>query len=159
METQRHHPLLTALEWLFRLVLAAVFFYASIPKLLHTADFAKAIENYHVVLPLIGKGYINLAAGFLPAVEFTTALALLWNHLKRGGSLMAIALLTLFLILIAQAIARGLNIDCGCFGSGATSKLMARTVGVHALLEDVVWLGMAVFVYVWARGQKRAATV
>jgi hypothetical protein len=109
--------------------------------------FAKAIDNYRVVFPIIGKDYVYLVAGFMPALELITALGLLWNRTKRGAALTATLLLILFAILITQAVLRGLNIDCGCFGSGATSKMMARTVGLKAILEDLLWLVMALFVF------------
>jgi len=147
MKTARRRQLLTVLEWTARLILAAVLLYAAIPKLLDPVAFAKAIDNYRVAFPLIGKGYVYFAAGFLPALELVTGLALLWNRTKRGAALMTSLLLILFIILISQALIRGLNIDCGCFGSGKTSQLVARTVGLKALIEDVVWLGMAFFVY------------
>ena len=151
MENPRPRPLLTAVEWLCRLIVAVVFLYSAIPKLLDPLSFAKAIENYRVAFPLIGKGYVNLVAGFIPALELATGLGLLWNRTKRGAALISALLLIVFTILIGQAVLRGLNIDCGCFGSGVTSKLMARTVGLKAILEDVVWLAMTVFVYFRAK--------
>ncbi len=151
METPRYGALLAALEWLARLGLAAVFLYAAVPKLLDPVAFAKAIDNYRIVFPLIAKGYVYLVAGFLPALEFVTALGLLWNRTKRGAALLTTIQLVVFIILITQAVARGLNIDCGCFGSGVTSKLMARQVGLTAILEDVAWLAMAIFIYLRSR--------
>ena len=148
MEATRRPALWNSLEWLCRLVLAAVFLFAAYPKLLDPVAFAKAIENYRVAFPIIGKEYVYLAAGFLPALELVTALALLWNRTKRAASLLSIGMLVMFIILIGQAVARGLNIDCGCFGTGATAKLMGRAVGLKAILEDVLWLAMAVYVYV-----------
>jgi putative oxidoreductase len=147
VETPRPRPFLSVLEWLCRLIVAGVFVYSAIPKLLDPLSFAKAIDNYRVVFPIIGRGYVNLVAGFMPALELATGLGLLWNRTKRGSALLAAALLLMFTLLIGQAVLRGLNIDCGCFGSGATSKLMARTVGLKAILEDVVWLAMAVYIY------------
>jgi uncharacterized membrane protein YphA (DoxX/SURF4 family) len=148
MDASRRPAAWNLLEWLCRLVLAAVFLFAAWPKLLDPAAFAKAIDNYRVTFPLIGKGYENLVAGFLPALEFVTAFGLLWNRTKRAATLLVMIMLVMFIILISQAVLRGLNIDCGCFGSGATSKLMARHVGLTAILEDVVWLALAVFVYI-----------
>jgi hypothetical protein len=153
METPRHSALLNLLEWLCRLVLAAVFLFAAYPKLLDPAAFAKAIDNYRIAFPIIGKGYIFFVASFLPAVELIAALGLLWNRTKRGAAWLAALSLIIFIILISQAVARGLNIDCGCFGTGATAKLMARSVGLRAVLEDVLWLAMAIFVYLRASRQ------
>lgn len=158
MEYPRHRPFLTVLEWISRLIVATVFLYAAVPKLLDPADFAKAIDNYRVAFPLVGKDYVYLAAGFMPALELITGLGLLWNRTKRGASLIASLLLIVFIVLITQAVLRGLNIDCGCFGSAPTAKVMARTVGMKAILEDVVWLAMAVFVYIRASRQVRKPT-
>lgn len=140
------HPL-TALEWLCRLILAAVFIVAAYPKLLDPAAFAKAIDNYRIAVPIIGKDYVYLVAGLLPALEFITGLGLLWNRTKHGAAGIAGFLLIVFIFLITTAMARGLNIDCGCFGSGATAKGLASTVGMQAILQDILWLAMAVFVY------------
>ena len=147
MKTRGSHSLLTALDWLFRLILAGVFLYAAFPKLLNPLAFAKAIDNYRIVIPIIGKGYIFLVAGFLPAVELVTGLGFLWKRAKHGSAVIAGILLIFFIFLLSQAVARGLNIDCGCFGAGTTSIIMARTVGMKAILEDVIWLAMAVYVY------------
>lgn len=140
------HPLM-ALEWLCRLILAAVFIVAAYPKLLEPAAFAKAIDNYRLAVPIIGKSYVYLVAGFLPALELITGLGLLWNRTKHGAAGIAGFLLIVFIFLITTAVARGLNIDCGCFGSGITAKGLARMVGMQAILMDVLWLAMAVFVY------------
>jgi putative oxidoreductase len=145
--------LLWALDWLCRLVVAAVFLLAAVPKLLDHQSFAKAIINYRVALPLIGQNYVYAVAVFLPALEAVGAIALLFNRWKRAGALVCGSLLMLFIVLIAQAVLRGLNIDCGCFGAGAVSRTMGQSVGIEKILEDVLWLaGCAV---VWLKKRMR----
>ena len=73
-------------------------------------------------------------------IELVLGLALiaapaLW---RRGAALATAGLLAVFTLAIAQAVARGISIDCGCFG-GASGPLTAWT-----LLRDGALLGAAV---------------
>ena len=148
--------LLMALEWVCRLTVAGVFLLAAVPKLLDSMAFAKAIANYKVYFPVVGYDYIYPAAMILPALELFAALALLSNRWRKIGSIVCGAMLVMFVVLIWQAVARGLNIDCGCFGTGAVSKALAQKVGVDKIIEDVVWFLMCGFIYWRARpGSKR----
>jgi uncharacterized membrane protein YphA (DoxX/SURF4 family) len=144
--------LFLVLEWMCRLLVAGTFLLAAVPKLLDPVSFAKAIVNYRVILPLIGQGYVFPAAMFMPALEAVGALALLSNRWRRAGSLVCGALLIVFIVLIAQAVIRGLNIDCGCFGTGAVSRALGAKVGLEKILENTLWLAACVFV--WRREKK-----
>jgi putative oxidoreductase len=143
---------LLVLEWTCRLLVAGIFLLAAVPKLLDPRSFAKAIVNYHVILPLIGQAYVYPAAIFVPALEAVGGLALLFNRWKRAGSFLCGALLIFFIVLITQAVIRGLNIDCGCFGTGAVSRTLGRKVGLEKLLENILWLAMCALV--WRRARK-----
>ena len=144
--------LFLVLEWMCRLLVAGTFLLAAVPKLLDPVSFAKAIANYRLILPLIGQGYVFPAAMFMPALEAVGALALLFNRWRRAGSLVCGALLIVFIVLIAQAVIRGLNIDCGCFGTGAVSRALGAKVGLEKILENTLWLAACVFV--WRREKK-----
>ncbi len=150
MNSTSKHVYLSALEWLCRIVIAAVFLLAAVPKLLDPLDFAKAIANYRVVFPVIGQEYTYAVAVFLPALEAVAALALFSNKWKRTASLIAGLMLLMFIVLIGQAVIRGLNIDCGCFGTGAIAKTLASKVGIEKILEDVLWLLMCAFIFLRA---------
>ena len=151
---------LTTLEWVCRIAVAAIFLLAAVPKLLDPLDFAKAIANYRISVPGFGQDYVFAVAAFLPAFEAVIAVALLFNRWKRTASLIASCLLVVFIVLISQAVLRGLNIDCGCFGTGALSKALASKVGTGRILEDVAYLALSVFIY-WRSfqnsGQRRYA--
>jgi len=147
-----------ALDWLCRIVVAAVFLLAAVPKLLDHYSFARAIINYRIVLPLVGQNYVYAVAVFLPALEAVGAIALLFNRWKRAGALVCGLLLVLFLALITQAVARGLNIDCGCFGAGAVSRTMGQRVGVEKILEDLLWLAGCAVAW-WQKGAKSSEGV
>lgn len=142
------------LEWLCRIALAAVFLLAAVPKLLDPVTFAKDMVNYRVSFPLIGQGYVFLVASFMPAFEMVGAFALLIPRYKRAGSLIVGSLLLLFIVLIAQAVIRGLNIDCGCFGRSAVALTLAEEVGYSKILENAFWLILAAFVFVRSHPQR-----
>jgi hypothetical protein len=120
--------------------------------LLDHQEFAKAMVNYRVVFPLIGQNYVYAMAMFLPALEGVAGIAILFKRWKKSAAIVCGAMLLLFIVLISQAVLRGFNIDCGCFGSGKVGSALAQKVGVSKILEDVAWLGMCVFV--WWRGTK-----
>jgi putative oxidoreductase len=151
MKSEQTQRILKALEILSRIVLAGVFILAAVPKILHPDDFAKAVMNYKVSMPIIGQSYVFLVAGFLPSLEAIAAVAVLWNRTKRAAGILLIGMLLLFIVLIAQAMIRGFNIDCGCFGSGAGATL-AMKVGWEKIIQNVCLTAMAVFVL---RHQKR----
>jgi len=85
-----------------RAVVAGVFVWAAIPKILDPAQFAESIANYHL---LAGRDGRPLAAG-LPVLELVVAAALLLGVQARGAALVAIALLVVFAGGMAQAILR-----------------------------------------------------
>jgi len=122
--------------WLARITLAAVFSIAAIPKLQDPTGFVAAIDNYHLLPGLATR----IAAVGLPVTELWIAVAVLLPRLTRGASALAAALLLLFSIAMVQAIARDIDLDCGCFGTsselGVNWWSVARNVGLCAL---AVW--------------------
>lgn len=142
--------LLRALDWAARLAVVAMFVLAAVPKLFDPVAFAKAITNYRLVLPVIGQDYVYAVAIVMPALELVAAGALLLPRWKKAGALLCGALLLLFIVLIGQAVARGLNIDCGCFGNGAVGSVLAQKVGLSKILENTGLLACCVFVYLRA---------
>jgi uncharacterized membrane protein YphA (DoxX/SURF4 family) len=155
MKLQIPPQVLAALDFIFRIVIAVVFLLAAVPKILDPLEFAKAIANYKVYMPVVGYDYIYLVAIVLPSLELVAAVALFLPRWKRAGSLICGAMLLMFIVLIGQAVLRGLNIDCGCFGSGKVAHALAQKVGVEKILEDVAWLLMCVFIYWRTLGSRK----
>ena len=124
-----------------RLYLAAVFGMACWHKLADPAAFALDVATYDI-LPLAA---VNLVAICLPWVELGAALMLLLGLRGRAGALLVALMMTVFLVALASALARGLDISCGCFASqgAADDPISWRTV-----VRDLAWLGLAVYVLV-----------
>jgi putative oxidoreductase len=125
--------------WLaLRLALAAVFAYAGFIKIADPTAFAVEIDHYQL-MPWLAP---YLAAG-LPALELTLAAALLVlpSAWRRAAALACFALMLAFTFAAASALARNLDIDCGCFGEGSgpiTWVTMVRDVGLLALCAVLV---------------------
>lgn len=127
-----------------RYALAAVFIYAALGKIIDPAGFAKEIDNYRI-LPWLP---VSLLAATLPWVELGCGALLIVGRWLRPAALILIALNVVFIFAMASALLRGLSIDCGCFS--LTEK--GSQVGLLRIVEDLVFLGMAVWVY-W-KGEK-----
>jgi uncharacterized membrane protein YphA (DoxX/SURF4 family) len=124
----------TILRWGFGLLLI----YASWEKILNPLDFARAVENYRVV----GYSLSLYTAAFLPVLEFLTGLLLLAGVWKDAASLVNLCLMAVFLILVAQAAIRGLDIECGCFGSG-----QSQAIGPLKLAENILYALLALLLW------------
>lgn len=102
----------TRITFLFsRLFLGGVFLYASYDKILHPAAFAEVIYNYQVLPEIL----INLVAVVLPWLEILVGVSLLLGVWLLGSVFMCNSLLLLFFSALVFNMARGLDIDCGCF--------------------------------------------
>ena len=120
-----------------RVLLGAVFLWASFDKIMDPSKFARDIANYHI----IPFGLENIIAIVLPWLEFFIGSALILGLLVDGSVLLSGILLIAFNVLIAQAMLRGFNIDCGC------GLKEGQLVGVEKLLENFVFFGGAYLVY------------
>lgn len=111
-------PLPLLAEVVLRAALAGIYLFAAWGKILDPLDFARAIHNYRLVPDL----WIVPLALVLPVWEAVAAIALLAGRLYAG----AVATIGFFSLLfagaVASAVARGLDLACGCFGSGASSR-------------------------------------
>ncbi len=129
------------LPLLARLILAAVFIGAAIPKILDPPGFALAVFRYQI-LP---DSLINLAALFLPWLELVAALALLGvRRLRDSATLIIAGLLAIFTLAIALNLYRGIDVACGCF----TVKAGARHMGALNLLRNLGLLVLCALPYI-----------
>lgn len=122
-----------------RIVLGMVFLVASIEKLADPAAFATSIGYYR----LITGNTAMLVATILPWVELLCALALLFGVAMRGSSFLCGVMLIVFIAAIVSALARGLDISCGCF----TQDPAAGKIGWQKLVENSLLVLVSILVY------------
>ena len=117
---------------LARLVLGVVLVVAGALKVTTPAVSAMAVRAYQL-LPYDAAGVVGLA---LPVVEIAAGLLLVLGLLTRPAAVVGGLLMLAFLVGIVSAWARGLTIDCGCFGGGGTIAA-AQTHYLSETLRDV----------------------
>ena len=124
----RNRPLLLV----FRIVLGGLFIYAGVVKVVDPLGFAQDIRNYR----LVGQSISFIAAVVLPWLEILAGTFLVAGVWKRGAALVITGLLVFFIVLTLATMARGLDVECGCFGS------LSRKSGWSVVLEDLGMLAL-----------------
>jgi len=120
----------------FRLVVAAVFIVASLPKIHDPLQFGIAVHRYG----MLPNGSIEAwFAVILPVMELWVGLGLLTGFWTRSNALVTAGMLVMFIIALTSAVERGLNIDCGCFDPDGASP-----VGYRRIIEDIILLLMCI---------------
>jgi uncharacterized membrane protein YphA (DoxX/SURF4 family) len=129
-----------AVSWLLRLALGGLLIIAGALKLSDPTAFAGEIVNYRL-LPSLAPWL----AATLPVLEMTLGLLLIAGprRWRRASALAAFALLVVFTVAVAQVVARGINVSCGCFGGNSgpvTLSTVARDLALTAMAGAILWL-------------------
>lgn len=114
-----------------RLILGGVLLVAGYLKAFSPDKSMMAVRAYEL-LPI---WLANVLGIILPWIEIGAGLLLIIGVAIRYSALFGSALMVLFIIAIAQAWARGLSIDCGCFGGGGTID-PGKTKYLEEILRD-----------------------
>ncbi len=122
-----------------RLILGVVFIYASYDKLFHPQTFADIIFHYQI-LP---DSLINATAIFLPWLELLMGVFLIIGLWLPGTVIWCNFLLIVYIGALSFNLARGLDIDCGCF-----SVAGGRSIGIETILWDVVFLALSIYLFI-----------
>jgi uncharacterized membrane protein YphA (DoxX/SURF4 family) len=112
-----------------RVILGAVFIYASLEKIQHPGEFAQAIYNYRMVPDAL----INIMAIVLPWLELICGILIIVGVFVRGSALLIGAMLAVFIVALSSALMRGLDISCGCFTLEG-----GRSIASNTLVEDIL---------------------
>lgn len=132
--------MLDIISFIARFGMAWVWIEAGVHKLGKTLDMTQAIKGYGIFTPE-WAGYLATVIGPL---EVIGGVLLLLGLFLRRSSIVATIVLLLFMVGIAQAWARGLDIDCGCFGYDAQNPDRGMDYA-KTLLRDAAYL----FLTVW----------
>jgi uncharacterized membrane protein YphA (DoxX/SURF4 family) len=130
-----------------RVGLAGVWLAAGASKVGDLGASARAVHAYELtpyeVSALIGSA--------LPFVEMALGLLLLAGLATRLLAAVSSGLLVIFMAGIASAWARGLAIDCGCFGPGGELPAGVEPSYLPELGKNVAFLVLAGFLLVYPR--------
>jgi uncharacterized membrane protein YphA (DoxX/SURF4 family) len=136
------------LTLLARLILGAVLLVAGALKVTNLPKSAMAVRAYELLpIPLA-----NFLGYTLPWIEIGIGLLLIVGvTVKISGALGTLTMLV-FIIAIAQAWARGLSIDCGCFGGGGSID-PEDTKYLSEIIRDIGLMALGIFLYLYPKGR------
>jgi uncharacterized membrane protein YphA (DoxX/SURF4 family) len=123
-----------------RLILGGVLFLAGYLKVDEPDKSQMAVRAYEM-LPI---SIANLLGLVLPFVEVAIGALLILGSLTRFMAALGGFTMVIFIIAIAQAWARGLNIDCGCFGGGGAVE-PGQTKYLQEILRDIGLVFLAAY--------------
>jgi uncharacterized membrane protein YphA (DoxX/SURF4 family) len=126
--------LVTAQPWiglLARLVLGGVLLVAGYLKVIAPDKSQMAVRSYE----MLPNSIANLLGLVLPFLEIAIGVLLVLGALTKVMAALGGLTMVIFIIAISQAWARGLNIDCGCFGGGG-AVAPGQTKYLQEILRD-----------------------
>ncbi len=137
---------MVAMGWISfaaRLLVGGVWIVAGLLKLPEPAASVRAVRAYQ----LLPEAIVPAVGYALPIIEVLVGVSLVVGLLVRIGAVLSGVLFVAFIVGISAAWARGLQIDCGCFGGGgydanATAKYpweIARDLGLLFASAWLVW--------------------
>lgn len=134
-------PVADGVGTVVRLGLATVFLVSGAVKILDPAQTRVAVTAYE----LLPQDLIGPVATGLPLLELALGTLLVAGAFTRWVALASGLLLVVLMAGMVQAWARGLSIDCGCFGGGGAvapgstqyPQELARDIGFELL---ALWL-------------------
>lgn len=132
---------------LARLLVGGVWVVAGLLKIPYPAENVRAVRAYQLlpeaIVPTIGYA--------LPILELLVGLGLVIGLLTRVNGVLSSLLLVAFIVGIASAWARGLEIECGCFGGGGGPAEGAAEKYPWELARDFGLLFASLWLVRWPR--------
>lgn len=128
---------------LFRLILGITFIYASFHKIADPIAFSDNISNFHITPIAVD----NLVALILPWIELFIGIGLITGVFLEGSTVLTIGLYGFFIVLLVQALIRGIDTHCGCFKSTPAPGVEDFQFElIRQTILDFILLGMAIIV-------------
>ena len=124
---------------LLRIALGVLFIMAALPKIQDPEGFAKSVENYHLLPESAGRAL----ALVLPVLELIAGVLLIVGLFDAGASLLIFLMMVVFTVAVGSALARGLDITCGCFDTEGGKK-----AGLGKIAENIALTAAAYWVWV-----------
>ena len=136
------------LTLLARLILGGVLLAAGGLKMGNLQKSAMSVRAYEL-LPI---DLANFFGYVLPWIEIGMGLLLIVGAVVSIMGLLGALIMLAFVVAIAQAWARGLSIDCGCFGGGGEID-PGETKYLSTILRDLGFFLLGVYLYDFPKGR------
>ena len=120
-------PWVTWVSFLARLVLAGIWIVSGVLKASNMMETRVCV------------------AFMLPALEILLGVLLLLGIKNKWMAIASAVVFTVFIVMIAQAWIRGLQIDCGCFGGGGYDPQADHLTYLSEIARDLAFMVFAVW--------------
>lgn len=125
----------------FRIILGAIFIWASADKISHPKEFIKVVEGYKLLpFPLA-----VIFAVSLPWVELICGLLLIAGSYIRSSTAVLTFMLSIFMVAISINLYRGAELPCGCFDTQTGGEELGWLTFLRNMLLIVMGLQILFF--------------
>lgn len=124
-----------------RFGLAAVWLISGYLKFIDPVGTKKSVEAYE----LFPMDLAHMIGTVLPLFELALGILLLLGVFLRPVAAVSALMFLAFAIGIGSAWARGLTIDCGCFGVGGENPDAGAWTYIQGIGKDIVFFLMAIW--------------
>jgi uncharacterized membrane protein YphA (DoxX/SURF4 family) len=129
-----------------RLVVGGIQVVAGLSKFSDPAGNVRAVRAYRIlpesIVPTVGHA--------LPTIEIVIGSLLILGLFTRAMGVVSSLFFVAFIVGISSAWARGLEINCGCFGNGGVPADPQRQYAID-IARDVGLLLLSLWLVVWPR--------
>ncbi|PRQ10332.1 DoxX family protein [Corynebacterium sp. 13CS0277] len=125
-----------------RLGLAAVWIISGLSKIGDPLATRQSVAAYELFSP----GIVNIIGTAIAPVEIALGVLVLLGVFLRPVGIVSGVIFLAFIGGIASAWARGLTIDCGCFGTGGYNADVTWWTYTSEILRDLLFVAMAAIV-------------
>ncbi|HDQ26218.1 MAG TPA: hypothetical protein ENN43_05665, partial [bacterium] len=120
--------------YVLKISLGIIFVLASLGKIIDPQGFMNDVYSY-VLLP---TAIVPLFSATVPWIEFIAGMLLILDITPKSNAFIINALLMAFIVAILAAMARGIELSCGCFDL----LFPDEEVGMKTIVRDIVMLVM-----------------
>lgn len=133
---------------LARLLTGGVWIVAGAIKIPDPTASVRAVRAYD----LLPESIVPTVGHLLPLVEIVVGICLVTGLLTRAIGVLSALLFLAFIVGIASAWARGLEIDCGCFGGGGLEQGASSKYPLE-IARDIGLLLLSMWLVIWPRSR------
>lgn len=125
-------------DTVLRLGLGVMFLYSAWGKIQDPGAFQTVVDNYR----MLPSAVTALFAVTMPMVELLVGAMFIFSKWTREAAFATAVMLAMFIIALAQAQIRGLDISCGCFSEEEKNphEVLFALVRDVALVVPTAWL-------------------
>lgn len=134
---------------LVRIAMAGIMLWAGVAKLVDIPASVRAVRAYE----LLPEALVPLVGTALPFVEILLGIVLLMGLFTRWATIVYLLMVVAFMVGVIYAWAKGLQIDCGCFGGGGELEEGADPGYLGHLLERVGFLALGAWLLAFPRSR------